>query len=171
MISDTRGFTLIELMIVVSIIVIIAAIAVPNILNARLLSNEADAIGALRTLSSAQMNFQGSASTDNDNDGTGEFGRFVDLVNATPEFIDSSLGSGQKSGYLFTVTLPPNVNDAEIMWEATAFPINKGNTGNRSFYIDESGVLRGTDFGNPRGTPGIPLTRALAVPGAPPVGG
>ncbi len=167
---DKRGFTLIELMIVASIIVIIAAIALPRLMRARLNSNESSAVGGLRTFSSAQTNFQGSATIDVDGDGTGEYGTFQQLTFATPQFIDNSLGSGQKNGYFFFATIPPNPNDAEIMWEATAYPIAKGITGNRSFYIDESGVLRGTDFGGPQGAPGMPLTRVLAVPGAPPIG-
>lgn len=167
---DRRGFTLIEIMIVVAIIVIIATIAVPRLLRARVNSNEGSAIGGLRTFSSAQTNFQTSATNDIDSDGTGEFGLFWQLTLATPEFIDSSLGSGKKNGYFFNATVPPNANLAETMWEATAYPISKGNTGNRSFYIDESGVLRGTDLGGPRGALGKPLTRALAIPGAPPVG-
>lgn len=168
--ANRKGFTLVELMIVVSIIVIIAVLAVPRLMRARVNSNESSAIGGLRTFSSAQTNFQGSATIDVDVDGTGEYGNFQQLTLATPQFIDNSLGSGQKNGYFFFATIPPNPNDAEIMWEATAYPIGKGITGNRSFYIDESGVLRGTDFGGPQGAPGVPLTRALAVPGAPPVG-
>lgn len=166
---SNKGFTLIELMIVVAIIAIIAAIAIPNLLRARLASNESSAIGALRTLSSAQSTFQSSAANDVDVDGTGEFGTLVQMSNAVPPFIDEVLGAGAKSGYLFTVTLIGTANSDEVMWEAQANPAAYGQSGNRTFYIDESGVLRGSDTGA-----GAAATRATAAPASggnfPPVG-
>ncbi len=77
------GFTLIELMIVVAIIAVIAAIAIPNLLAARLQANETSSISTLRSLSSAQAQFQASARADVDIDGTGEFGVFRELSGAS----------------------------------------------------------------------------------------
>lgn len=156
-----KGFTLIELMIVVAIIAIIAAIAIPNLLRARLASNESAAIGALRTISSAQSTFQSSCNADTDTDGTGEFAGLAQLSNATPPYIDEVLGGGTKSGYTFTITTSGAVNTDEVQWEAQANPVTFGVSGNRTFYVDESGVLRGSDIG------GGAATRAAAAPPAP----
>lgn len=161
---NRRGFTLIELMIVASIITIVAAMAVPNLLRSKLAANEANAIGALRTLSSAQNNFQGVTAADADTDGIGEYGSFLQLSNATPAFLDESLAGGQKSGYLIAVTTTGIANTDEVFWQASAFPISKGWSGNRTFYIDESGVLRSSDLGGVAGAPGIAATRAMASP-------
>jgi hypothetical protein len=120
----------------------------------------------MRTLSTAESGFKSSATADTDWDGIGEYGDLFMLSNAIPAFVDDTLGGGTKSGYMFTITVTGNPLQDEVQWEATAFPINKGNTGNRTFYIDESGVIRGLDVGGPEGVPGIPATRAMAVPSA-----
>ncbi len=73
------GFTLIELMIVLAIIAIIAAIAIPNLLAARLNANETSAVSLLRTISTAQSQFQVSGKCDEDFDGSGEYGYFGEL--------------------------------------------------------------------------------------------
>jgi type IV pilus assembly protein PilA len=172
--TKNKGFTLIELMIVVSIIVILASFAIPSLLRSKMAANEANAIGALRTLTSAQSNFQGICAADVDTDGTGEYGSFAQLSSAGPAFLDDSLGSGQKAGYYFMITTTGNTNTDEIMWEATAYPISRSRSGDKTYYIDESGVVRGSDVGGVVGAVGIPATRAMAAPSSggnfPPIG-
>jgi len=78
------GFTLIELMIVVAIIAIIAAVAIPKLMSARIAANENAAIATLRSIAAAQQQLQSSAAIDTDGDGGGEFGYFAELAGSTP---------------------------------------------------------------------------------------
>ena len=123
-----EGFTLIELMIVVSIIAIIAAIAIPSLLAARIAGNEASAVSSLRTLSTVQeqyrTRFGNYAGTLGDLSGNG--------------YVDNVLGTGAKSGYNFTGMLAVG----NTSWQINADPITAGTTGERGFFVDQSGVLR-----------------------------
>ena len=87
------GFTLIELMIVVAIIAIIASIAIPKLMAARLSANESAAIATMRSLSSAQAQIQSSGAIDTDGDGGGEYGYFGDLAGTDPLRINNGMGA------------------------------------------------------------------------------
>jgi len=78
------GFTLIELMIVVAIIAIIAAVAIPKLMSARISANENAAIATLRSIAAAQQQFQASSAIDTNADGGGEYGYFAELAGTTP---------------------------------------------------------------------------------------
>ncbi len=104
------GFTLIELMIVVAIIAIIASVAIPRLMAARLSANESAAISTLRSLSSAQAQVQSSGAIDTDADGSGEYGYFAELAGVFPLRI--SVAGAPAAGVVGTDELNPAVLSA-----------------------------------------------------------
>ena len=130
MLRQKLGFTLVEIMIVVAIIVLLAAIAIPSLLRTRLNANEAAALSALRTVSSSAQSYRSANPAYPTN--------LNSLSSATPAYIDSVLGSGSKQGYTFALTGVTNT------FTATARPQTFQTTGVRTFGVDESGVVKYT---------------------------
>jgi prepilin-type N-terminal cleavage/methylation domain-containing protein len=128
----TRAFTMVELLVTVSIIAIIAALAIPNLIEARKNSNEATAISSLKAIQTAQTMYQQA-----DKDQNLDFGSLQQLSNTT--MLDTVIGTGRRTGYDFACQ--PSVSTPEFLWFATANPALPRNTGDRYFCTNHRGVL------------------------------
>jgi type IV pilus assembly protein PilA len=141
--SRKRGFSLIELLIVIAIILIIVTVALPKLNNATRYAHETAAIKAIQTIHTMQVQYNS------------QYGRYAASLTelgppasgaasaASADLIDSGLAAGEKSGYKFTMT----GNQGGYVINAT--PVAYGNTGSRTFYSDQSMAIRENDGPEP----------------------
>lgn len=142
-----KGFSLIELLIVVAIILIIAAIAIPNLMRSRMAANEASAVGSVRTINTAEVTYstafpdQGfTPALSNLGGSASSCATSTGATSTNACLIDSVLASGTKSGYKFTVA--GGANKPNYVYSDNADPVNPGQSGQRHFFSDQSGVIR-----------------------------
>jgi type IV pilus assembly protein PilA len=144
-----RGFSLIELLVVMVIILIIAAIGFPNMLRSVIMANKTSAVQSLRTLNEAALQYtssyggfptnltqMGPSSTLSTTSGTSAYSGAADLI-------DARLATGIKSGYNFNWV--PGQTDSlnhTITYYIVATPTYSGITGQRTFYTDSTGIIR-----------------------------
>jgi prepilin-type N-terminal cleavage/methylation domain-containing protein len=145
-----KGFSLIELLIVVAIILIIAAIAIPNLLRSRMAANEASAVGSLRTINTAAVTYSSTYPANGYPATLAALGTSGAATSASADLVDSVLASGTKSGYTFAFTTIAGTPSTG--YNVTAIPITIGTSGQRGFYTDQSGVIRNNAAGTAAST-------------------
>jgi type IV pilus assembly protein PilA len=144
-VKRNKGFSLIELLIVVAIILIIAAIAIPNLLRSRIAANEASAVGSLRTLNTAEITYNTTYPTVGFACTLGAMAPPSGSASATSSaagLIDSTLAGGTKSGYSFGIGGCSGTGTPTTNYNTTAAPVSPGTTGQRYFCSDSSGVIK-----------------------------
>jgi type IV pilus assembly protein PilA len=144
--NKQKGFSLIELLIVVAIILIIAAIAIPNLLRSKMAANEASAVASMRTLNTSIVSYSTTYGTDPPT--LAAMGPAATPSSTAADLVDQLLGADPavKSGYSIAYTAGaanPNVTTYTII----ATPVSSS-TGQRLFYTDQSGVIRQTTDGS-----------------------
>lgn len=144
--NKEKGFSLIELLIVVAIILIIAAIAIPNLLRSKMAANESSAVGSMRTMNTASVSY--STTYGGYPPALTNLGPATPATSTSADLIDSVLATGTKSGYTFAYTaVTSDANGNILSYTITGAPLTLGTTGQRGFFTDQSGVIRGDATG------------------------
>ncbi len=157
-----KGFSLIELIIVVVIIGIIAAIAIPNLIAAKRAANEASATSGIRLISSAQETYGITT-------GNGNYGTLANLL--SERLIDDIIGTGQKGGFSFSITKFDSTltNPAvyNVYANAIVFGITPQASGSKNFYTNEAGVIYENTNGQDNPPDAVSNTDRTVVNGTP----
>ena len=139
--TKQKGFSLIELLIVVAIILIIAAIAIPNLIKSKMAANEASAVGSVRTVNTGEVNYAASCPA------VGFSATLTELNTGAAcaggkGIIDAVLAAGSKSGYTFTYTPVAGGDGLNDTYSSFGTPSTVGTTGQRQFCSSQTGVIQ-----------------------------
>jgi type IV pilus assembly protein PilA len=141
----TEGFTLTELLIVIGLLLVVAALAIPNFLQSKIAANEASAVSAIQTINRAEISYQAAYPT------RGFAAKLADLGGAKPCvpsaasacLVDNVLAGGAKNGYVFaSIGTTPAANGVLMGYTAGAVPVEYNETGVRLFCSTSNGVIR-----------------------------
>lgn len=156
------GFTLMELLIVISIMLILMLIAIPNFTSIKSQADETSAIQSLRAIAAAEIQYSATYPANGFACSLAALGGDPKSGNPTPEsahLLASDLASGQKSGYTFNIVncqkVTVNNQDQYTSYEITAVPQAVGKTGNRGFCLDQFGEIRSDPKGGTNCTQAI----------------
>ena len=136
-----KGFSLIELLIVVAIILIIAAIAIPNLLKSKMAANESSAVGSIRTINTGEVTYAAGCPNVGYSSTLQELNTGATCT-AGVNIIDSVLATSVKSGYTFPYAAAPDASGLINTYTINANPSVYQTTGQRSFFSDQTGVIR-----------------------------
>jgi type IV pilus assembly protein PilA len=161
-----KGFSLIELLIVVAIILIIAAIAIPNLLRSKMAANESSAVGSLRTINTAEVTYSNNYPTVGYAAALANLGGTATVcatttgaTSTTACLLDNVLAGGTKSGYSFTAVGAAGTGGGtvNVTYTSLATASSLGQTGQRAFCSDQSGVIYALQGAACTVTTGTPL--------------
>lgn len=160
--AQEAGFTLMELLIVISIIIILTLIAIPNMLNLKANANETSALQSLRAVQEAETQYSATFPQDGYACSLAALGGESKSGPPTPQaaqLLPDDLASGEKSGYTFKITnctkTTVNNHDMYTGYEVTAVPQDVGKTGHRGFCLDMAGNIKADPKGGTNCT--VPL--------------
>jgi prepilin-type N-terminal cleavage/methylation domain-containing protein len=139
--KNQKGFSLIELLIVVAIILIIAAIAIPNLLRSRMAANEASAVGSIRSINTAAVTYSTTYPAAGYPQTLAQLAPAAAALSSAADLIDGVLAAGTKSGYQFSM-LPIGAGVPMNGYSVGGDPVAPNTSGTRGFYSDQSGVIR-----------------------------
>lgn len=141
-----RGFSLIELLLVVAVILIITAIAIPNFIKSKMRANEASAVQSLRNISTAEIVYSTTYGIDFSDNLAKLSGNGIVIDQNNAGLVDESLAGGRKSGYVFTfIVLSTDPQGHASSYSTSADPQVAGSSGQRHFYTDQTCVIRSND--------------------------